>query len=496
MSLINVKNLTFAYPGSYDNVFENASFQIDTDWRLGLIGRNGRGKTTLMRLLRGEFEFGGSMSAAVSFDYFPFAVESPEANTFGVVEACCPGVELWQLQKELATLETDAELLFRPFSTLSNGEQTKVLLAALFSRDHRFLLIDEPTNHLDMNSRELVSRWLSTKSGFILVSHDRAFLDGCVNHIIAINRVDIEVQRGNYSSWRENRDRLDSFELAENEKITREVRRLDATAKEQGRRASLAEGAKYTKGSKTGQVEGERGHISRLAAKSMKRAKVTERRLERTAEEKLSLLKNIEEVEGLKLRPLSYRSARLASLENLAVSYENREVFSGFDLLLERGERIALSGKNGCGKSSILKLLLGENISYNGSLYVASGLKISYVPQDTSFLRGNLTDYAVEGGIDEPLFKAILRKLGFERVQFEKDMSDFSGGQKKKVLIARSLCESAHLYIWDEPLNFIDLESRAQIEDLISAYEPAMIFVEHDRTFVETVATRIVEVGR
>lgn len=157
---------------------------------------------------------------------------------------------------------------------------------------------------------------------------------------------------------------------------------------------------------------------------------------------------------------------------------------------MEQGDRIALTGHNGCGKSSVLKLLMGEKISYTGALYVAKGLKISYVPQNTDGLRGNLRDYAYEYGIDESLFKAILRKLDFSRLQFEKRIEEFSEGQKKKVLIARSLCEEAHLYIWDEPLNFIDVFSRMQIEELLLNSCPTLLFVEHDQTFSGRIKTK------
>ena len=143
----------------------------------------------------------------------------------------------------------------------------------------------------------------------------------------------------------------------------------------------------------------------------------------------------------------------------------------------------------------MLKLLVRENISHTGTIHVGSGLIVSYVPQDTSNLRGTLSDFAEENHLDESLFKAVLRKMDFERIQFEKDMADFSGGQKKKVLIARSLCEQAHLYVWDEPLNFIDVYSRMQIEQLILEFSPTMLFVEHDLMFREAVATNSVFVG-
>jgi len=160
---------------------------------------------------------------------------------------------------------------------------------------------------------------------------------------------------------------------------------------------------------------------------------------------------------------------------------------------INQGDRIALCGRNGSGKSSILKLICGEELAYSGTFRKASQLKISYVPQDTSWLKGNLTDYARENGLDESLFKAILRKLDFSRLQFEKDMSEFSNGQKKKVLIARSLCEQAHLYVWDEPLNFIDVISRMQIEELLLEYSPTILFVEHDSEFCKNVGTVTVQ---
>ena len=133
-------------------------------------------------------------------------------------------------------------------------------------------------------------------------------------------------------------------------------------------------------------------------------------------------------------------------------------------------------------------------IGHTGTVTVGSGLVISYLPQDTSHLKGNLSDFAEENSIEESLFKAILRKLDFDRVQFGKDISEFSGGQKKKVLLAKSLCERAHLYVWDEPFNFIDVYSRMQVEGLIQEFAPTMVFVEHDRVFRDTMATKVITV--
>ena len=201
MSLIQVSDLTFAYEGSYDNIFDHVSFQLDTNWRLGFTGRNGRGKTTFLNLLLGKFPYQGSITSSVRFSYFPYQVEHGEQLAMAVVEDIYPEYEYWQLQREMNLLELDQEVLWRPYETLSNGERTKLQLAVLFLKENNFLLIDEPTNHLDIRGRELVSRYLSSKKGFILVSHDRAFLDGCVDHILSINKCSIEVCRGNFSTW-------------------------------------------------------------------------------------------------------------------------------------------------------------------------------------------------------------------------------------------------------------------------------------------------------
>lgn len=187
MSLIQITDLTFAYDGSWDNVFEHANLQLDTGWRLGLVGRNGRGKTTLLRLLMGEYEYAGTISASVTFDYFPFPVSHPERDAMEVVESLLPETESWEIYRELSALEMDPEVLFRPFSSLSNGEQTKLLLAVLFLRPNRFLLLDEPTNHLDGAAKESLARALDRFPGTVLlVSHEVDFYRAWAQRVVEI----------------------------------------------------------------------------------------------------------------------------------------------------------------------------------------------------------------------------------------------------------------------------------------------------------------------
>ena len=487
MSLIQVSNLTFAYEGSYDPIFENVSFQIDTNWRLGFTGRNGRGKTTFLNLLLGKFPYRGSISASVRFSYFPYEIPDKTHLAIDVVEEIYPDYQYWQLAKEMNLLQLEEDALYRPFGTLSNGEQTKLMLAVLFLKENNFLLIDEPTNHLDIQGRELVSRYLKSKKGFILVSHDRAFLDGCVDHILSINKANIEVCRGNFSTWYENKQRQDAFELSENEKLKREIRRLEGTARE---KASWSDRAEATK---IGNHVFDRGYVGHKAEKMMARSKAIEKRQNAAIEEKSKLLKNIERSDTLKIFQTPFHTKRLTQLKDVTIDYGGGAVCENISFSIQMGDRIALQGANGSGKSSIIKLLCGQKIPYTGQLWLGNGLKISYVNQDTSGLQGKLSDFARDSGIDESLFLAMLAKLDVPKAQMEKDMSSLSAGQKKKVLLAKSICEPMHLHIWDEPMNYIDVISRMQIEELLLEYQPTILFVEHDKAFCDNVATKVVK---
>ena len=490
MSMIRVENLTFSYPSSYDAVFENANFQIDTDWKLGFVGRNGRGKTTLLNLLLGKYEYSGKIISSVQFDYFPYPVSDKTRMTEDILQEVCPNAEEWELMRELSYLDVDVDVLWRTFETLSNGEQTKVLLAALFLNEGHFLLIDEPTNHLDAGAREKVSAYLKKKKGFILVSHDRRFLDGCVDHILSLNRATIEVQTGNFSSWMENFERQQEFEAAQNEKLKKDISRLQQSARRSSDWSDAVERSKN--GTRNSGSKIDKGYVGHKAAKMMKRSKTIEARQQQAIEQKSALLKNAETVDTLKIHPLAYHADLLVSFSDVSIIYDDTQICEPVSFEIHQGERVVIDGKNGSGKSSLLKLLSNYPIEHTGTVTVGSGLVISYVPQDTSHLNGTLSEFAENNNLDESLFKAILRKMDFERVQFEKNIKDFSGGQKKKVLIAKSLCEQAHLYVWDEPLNFIDIYSRMQIEQLIAEFLPTMLLVEHDVAFREAVATRVV----
>lgn len=493
MAQINIQNLTFGYDGASENVFENASFSFDTNWKIGLIGRNGRGKTTLLNLLLGNMEYSGNISRNVHFDYFPYEVRNKKKTAIDILPEIYPEYDLWEVMKKLHDLELDEECLYQPFETLSNGQQTKLLLAVLFTKENKFLLIDEPTNYLDSQSRECVKRFLNKEKGFIVVSHDRDFIDACVDHIISINKNNIEIQKGNFSSWWENRKNQDNFEMNQNQKLKKDIARLEESVAQTQRWSDKVE--KTKNGTRIAGLRPDKGAIGHKAAKMAQRSKAIEFRQNKAIEAKSKLLKNIEKQDDLFLNSEHLKDNVLIEVKNLSIFYGEKKIFEGLNFSVENGDRVAICGQNGSGKTSLLKFILGEDIKYSGSIYKSGRLKISYISQKYDWLCGTLVDFAKENNIDQTRFLTMLIKLGFSRNLFDANLQDFSEGQKKKVLIAKSLCEEANLYVWDEPLNYIDVISRIQIEELLKDANITLIFVEHDNAFVRNIATKRVQIN-
>ena len=491
MSTIKIEKLNFSYYGYVNPVFENVSFSFDTNWKIGLIGRNGIGKSTLFKLLLNQETHQGKIIKDIEFIKFPPNITDTLKSGIELYKELIPDGEEWKLFRELSLLNVDENLVYREFGTLSKGEQTKILLAILFTREDGFLLIDEPTNHLDMHGRKIVSEYLKSKKGFLLISHDRDFLDGCINHVISINRNSIDVQSGNFTSWYENKLMKDQFEISKNEKLRKDIKRLKEAARQCKIWSDKIE--KTKNGVKISGVKPDKGYIGHKAAKMMKRSKNLENRQNQAIEEKQNLLKDIEIKENLLLHPLHHRKNPLISVSDLSSYYGEKQILSNVSFEIKQGDIVAIYGSNGSGKSTLIKILLGLNHDYTGEIKLASNLEISYIPQDTSDLTGSLNEYIHKQDVDETLCKTILIKLDFPRELFEMDMKNYSDGQKKKVLIAVSLSKPAHLFVWDEPLNYIDVISRIQIEEIIREAKPTLIFVEHDKRFVENIVNKIIQ---
>ena len=478
MSQIQINNLNFIYPGQTEYIFKNVNLTLDTDWKLGLIGRNGSGKTTLLKLLLGEYESNNAISKNIEFEYFPYEIKNENDLTINIAYKILPNLEEWRLYKELNLIKMDANILYRNFSTLSGGEMIKFLLICAFLKENKFLLIDEPTNHIDEESKDSLIEYLKQKKGFILVSHDRKILNEVVDHILYIGKQNITLEQFNKTN-------RDNSEIEQNKRLKNDIMKLDAIAKKTENWSNAVEK------SKKGAID--KGHVGHQAAKMMKRAKVLESRRDKKIEEKTGLLKDIDILPDLQMKPLIASRKNLILVQNLSIFYDKKILFKNLNFEINSGERVAIEGKNGSGKSSIVKLIVGENIPNNKGLKVMPNLKISYVSQMTDEVKGTISEYARYNNVDEGIFRAMLQKLGVDKEKLDKNLSDLSEGQKKKVMIARSISEDSEIYIWDEPLNYLDIQSREQIENMILKYEPTMLFIEHDNVFINKIATKVIQ---
>lgn len=531
MSQISLQNISFTYPGSHMAVFQGMELSLDTRWRLGLVGRNGSGKTTLLRLLSGALSPDeGSLTCPVGTEYFPFPVTEPDRPALEVaresvapfrvmeeeMERSLAGGDLLRygeiqeryqsaggyvidesILRETAKLEVREEALHRPFSVLSPGERVKLLLAALLLRPGKFLLIDEPTSHLDAWGRRVVGNYLARGGkGFLLVSHDRDFLDAATDHTLALGAKGAEIIHGSYSVWEEEKDRRDAGELALRQRLEKETARLaEAACRASGWSDTLESSKKGQGKNSPSGLRPDRGYIGAKSAALAKRAKSIESRRRETLEEKRGLLRQLEGQEALSLHILPARRRVLLRAERLSADYGGGPVFPPISFRLEPGERLAVTGPNGSGKSTLLSLIMGEEIPHTGEIWRAGELIFSCLSQDCSGLAGVFQDYAHAQGVDGDLARAILRKLGFPRELFSLPMERYSQGQKKKAALAVSLARPAHVFLWDEPLNFLDILSRRQLEELLLAHTPAMVLVEHDARFLRKIATKEIALG-
>ncbi|WP_283680101.1 ribosomal protection-like ABC-F family protein [Lentilactobacillus sp. Marseille-Q4993] len=493
MGMININNLSFRYDGMQSNLFNKLNISIDESWKLGLIGRNGRGKTTLMRILLGQLEYIGDVQSNLKFHYFPQAVISDADSAQNVVLKMA-GIdisELWRIQIEMDKLQLKDTVLNQQFSTLSPGEKTKLKLAVLFSDENTFKLIDEPTNHLDVDGRKIVADYLKQKTGFIVVSHDRDLINKVVDHVMSIDRSKVEVLKGDYDTWKVAFDQQNEFEKRKKAEIEGDVKRLEKAAKrvsQWGNNTENKKGQSAYKGQ--GHVDLDKGFIGHKAAKVMKRKKVMERRTDSEIEEKKSLLKNIDEEQELTLNFSRTPQKNLLTVSDFTVSRSGHQLIEPISFKIGRHDRVAIMGPNGIGKTTVIRAILGdESIETQGTSKLAGGLKISYVGQLFDNVNGDLREYAESNKLDLSLFLNALRKLGFDRSVFDNKMEDMSMGQKRKISLAKSLVEPANLYVWDEPLNYLDIITRQEIENLVLEVKPPMLFIDHDVMFVRDVAT-------
>lgn len=484
--VISLKNITFSYADSLEPVFKNINLNLDSERRFALVGDNGAGKTTLLKILCGEIKT--DFRSVLPFNRFPFDFPDGGKSAYEAAHVIAPQTEFWEIMREADLLGLPDETLYRPFDTLSGGEQTKFKLAVIFARGG-FALLDEPTDHLDIYGRKRLAKYLSAKKGFIAVSHDKAFLNECCNAVIALEGGEASVTHGGFAVYEEERGKKARADAVKKSSLEAERKRLKKSALQSCSWADAAEREKFGGNVKAKHAAVDRGFLGAKAAKMQRRAAVAEARRDKAETEIQLLLKGFKEDDELKIHCEKFFRARLVYLSDITVQVDGKPLFRNLNLTVDEGERVAVTGANGAGKTTLLKLVTGGFQNFCGVRDVSPKLKISYVPQSFSF-DGTLSDYAQMYSLDDGKYKAVLKKFGFDSKDFDRPVNLFSEGQKKKAALARSLSEKANLYVWDEPLNYLDMSARERLEKAVLSSGATLLFVEHDAAFADTVATR------
>ena len=496
MSNIKISNLSFKYSDSIENIFNNLNLDLDSSWKLGLVGRNGRGKTTFLNLLQGKLQGTGAIQSKLEFNYFPLNVKNKEQLTLYALEEHVQ-FDQWELERELNLMQVDTNLIWRPFNTLSGGEQTKVLLALSFINKDAFPLIDEPTNHLDEKSRIQVVRYLQKHSqGYIVVSHDRDFLNQITNHILAIEHTEIHLYQGNYASYEDTKEKRDKFNQEKNEKLRGQIKALNESRQRIKGYSLQSENNKKASAHKNEiHADINKGFFGHKAAKIMKRSKNIERRMDKDIQDRKGLMTNVESVPELEMNFQPNYHSTLLETRHLDLKVKDKKLFKDLNLIIRNRGIVSLEGKNGAGKSTFLKSILNKStdVTYQGILNLTNGLRVSYLPQDFVEYSGTLAEFSQKEHLSYEKILNVLRKMGFPRSSFETRIEEMSIGQQKRVSIAKSLVEEADFYLWDEPANYLDVFNQDQLIDVLKKVKPAMLLVEHDEYFISQVASKRIE---
>ncbi len=508
---ISVSNLTKEFEVG-KKILDGLTFQVDQGERVGLLGKNGAGKTTVFRILTGALDCDGGEVATAPGKRLGLISQIPVYPAGYTVEDVLQTAfeRLHAMEREMADLtarmETDSDpaLLRRygslsaafeagggydtatalnkvcngldippdmraqQFADLSGGEKTRINLARLILEDTEILLLDEPTNHLDLHATEWLEDYLTRYKGTVLaISHDRWFLDKVVRRCIEIDGGKAEFYEGGYTFYVEEKERRYQEKLKQYEKEQAKIEQLETAA--------------------------ERLRVWAYSGndKIFKRAQSMEKRIERLrTTDKPKKDRRLE----IHFGEREFRGDEVLTVKELKKSFDGRTLFDHVNLEVEGGERIALLGDNGAGKSTLLKILLGEEQPDSGRLRMGPTVKIGYLPQIVKFAHPerNLVDTLIYGlDVSTQTARNRLAAFHFRGEDVFKPVSALSGGEQSRLRLCMLMDERINLLILDEPTNHLDVDSRAWIEEAVGDYEGNLLFVSHDRYFINRFAGRI-----
>ena len=508
---ISVSNLVKEFEVG-TKILDGLTFQVDTGERVGLLGPNGCGKTTLLRILTGAMDYdegevmiapGKRMGLISQIPVYPegYTVEDVLATAFEPLRKMED--ELARLTREMASgtdpalmsrydklttayeaaggYETDTRInkvcngLSIPqamreqlFESLSGGEKTRVNLARLILEDTDILLLDEPTNHLDLRATEWLEEYLGKFKGTVLtVSHDRYFLDQVVDRIIEIQEGRAEFYQGSYSFYAVEKERRYEEKLKQYEKGQAKIEQLEKAAEQM--RVWAYSGMD----------------------KTFKRVKSMEKRIERM---RVTDRPKKERKMEVRFGEREFRGDEVLTIKGLTKGFGGRTLFSGLGLEVAGGERIALIGDNGSGKTTLLKMILGEEAPDGGKVRMGPTVKVGYLPQYVHF------DHPERSLVDTLIYaqdctaqsaRNRLAAFKFRGEDVFKPVSALSGGEQSRLRLCMLMDEKINLLVLDEPTNHLDIQSREWIEEAVEEYEGNLLFVSHDRYFIDRFASRI-----
>ena len=515
---IGVSNLTKAY--GVDVIFENVTFDVKTKDRIGLLGRNGTGKTTLMKIMAGfeDYQKGQvSKRKSLTIGYLEQIPNYEDDNTvLDVLNEAFSQLNELKLQMEelersfenlkgdelknavnkyssihdtyeltggyntkeklnriLFGLEISDDMQKRQFNQLSGGEKTRVILGKILLQEPELLLLDEPSNHLDIKSVEWLEEYLSSYNGtMVIVSHDRYFLDRVVNKIIELESDGVQIYHGNYSKYVAEKELRFLLAMKEYENQQRKIKKMEEQIQ------------RY-------RIWGE----MRDSDKMYKRAKELEKRLEKIDRINKPIVDK--KSANFQLKGVERTGKEVVKVSDIKKSFGLKKLFKDVNFTLFYNDSMCILGENGTGKSTILKIILNEISPDEGGVKIGSKVKIGYLPQEVSFEKEDISivDYfSYHYGISIGEARRELAKLLFTGDDVYKHINTLSGGEKSRLKIGMLIYEKVNTLILDEPTNHLDIESREVLEESLINYEGTILFVSHDRYFVDKIATCIGEI--
>ncbi|HVP36710.1 MAG TPA: ABC-F type ribosomal protection protein [Terriglobales bacterium] len=533
MHLLGLKDVSFSYTFGQGNLFEKVNLDINSGDRIGLIGPNGCGKTTLLKIIldeekpvsgkrvlsRSNLQIGylrqessvnyqGSLLDYILETFPQIQKLYSEFKNFGrdlsdedrtaeytLLQERFESLGGWgikvEAEKTLDGLNFTREEMALDFKLLSSGQKTKASLARILLSRPDFIVLDEPTNHLDLSSLEWLEKWLANfKETLLIVSHDRAFLDKTVNKIWDLRRGTLKEYKGNYSSYHQQREEEIERQWKEFEDKRKEVKRLKIESQRKRVWAKRKEKQRIGGGR-------DKGHITAVAAKLAKRAKAAEKRIEQVERvEKPFEEKRI----VLDFPDLAPSGNLVLSVTDLSKAYGNKTLFADLDFSILKGENLAVTGPNGSGKTTLLKIILGEIKPDKGEAVLSHEIKIGYFDQERKGLsqEKNILEEAASSDVsgDQVWVRTVLGSLMLRKDSVYKKIKDLSEGEKGKVLIAKLILSGANFLILDEPTNHLDIDAREALENALENFPGSILFVTHDRYLIKRLADKVLVIGR